>query len=273
MTASFALSFALAPVLYGLASILYFAELRSSQARLGKMATWSLVAGCLVHVAGFIALGLERGVFPPVSSGESLSALALSTAVLFLVTDQGKVGSGLAFVASALVTLFAIGSAFFGVGESLSPVLRDVWFAPHAFFVIVAFASFALAALLSAAYMIQYRQLRQHQPSGLSSVLPPLQVLDRGASRATVIGFVLLTVGLLLGMFLADHVWGRPWSWDPKQCMTLLTWLLYGAGLVLRRLREWQGGRVAAVNLTAFSSVLLGLVIVIALFDSAHRFG
>jgi ABC-type transport system involved in cytochrome c biogenesis permease subunit len=107
----------------------------------------------------------------------------------------------------------------------------------------------------------------------LSSRLPALDVLDRMTRQATRAGLIWLTLGLLVGMILAQHAWGRAWSWDPKQCMTLLTWLLYGVALYLRRMRDWQGGRVATVNLVAFASVLGGMVVVYAFFESAHRFG
>ena len=89
----------------------------------------------------------------------------------------------------------------------------------------------------------------------------------------TRVGFFSLTIGLALGMILAERVWGRAGSWDPKQCMTLLTWMLYGLALFLRRMRAWQGARMASINIAAFVSVLLGLGIIMTVFDSAHRFG
>jgi ABC-type transport system involved in cytochrome c biogenesis permease subunit len=139
--------------------------------------------------------------------------------------------------------------------------------------ILLSFSSFTMSALVSTAYVLQYRQLRSKRPGGLSSRLPALEILDRMTRHATRAGFVWLTLGLLVGMILAQHAWGQAWSWDPKQCMTLLTWLLYGVAMFLRRKRDWQGGRVATVNLVAFASVLGGMVVVYAFFESAHRFG
>ncbi|HEX9641900.1 MAG TPA: cytochrome c biogenesis protein CcsA [Candidatus Krumholzibacteria bacterium] len=271
METSYLLAFLLAPLCYLIAAALLLSRLWSE----GE-AVWAprlVVSGILAQLVGLVVLRSERGVFPPASPGESLAIMAFMTAVLFHVTERRDGGKGIAVAASLLASLFGFSGAGLGAADEIHPALADVWYAPHALSVVTAFAAFTMSALLSSAYVLQYRQLRVHRPGRLSTLLPPLEALDLRARRMARIGFLSLTLGLALGMILAERVWGEAWSWDPKQCMTLLTWMLYGAALFLRRMRAWQGVRMAAVNLAAFVSVLLGLGIIMTLFDSAHRFG
>ena len=172
-----------------------------------------------------------------------------------------------------IVVGLMVKASLIGPAREVEPILREVLFGPHATAIILAMSGFAISAVLSIAYLAQYRQLRGKNPGILLRRLPSLQGLDGMTRRATRIGFLFLTIGLVLGSLLAHRAWGEYWSWDPKQCMTLLTWILYGLALFLSRRRDWQGERVAAANLVAFSSVLVGVGLIAWLFESAHQFG
>jgi ABC-type transport system involved in cytochrome c biogenesis permease subunit len=36
-----------------------------------------------------------------------------------------------------------------------------------------------------------------------------------------------LGIGIICGAVWADHSWGRPWGWDPKETFALVTWIVY----------------------------------------------
>lgn len=253
--------------------VVYGIWLRRGDAQLGRVATAGMVASIALHVGVLLALGFSRRIVPPVSIGESVSMLALLTAAVYVLLERRAGERGMGVFAAGLISVFAGMSAWFGPAGDVDDVLLDLWFAPHAMAVISAFAAFTMSAFLSLGYLLQYRQLRQKNFGVWVQRLPPLQEVEGMTRVVTRLGLVFLSLGLFLGMLLARSVWGEFWSWDPKQCMTLLTWLLYGLALVLRRARAWQGGRVAAANLVAFASVLLGMVLIYSIFDTAHVFG
>ncbi|MBZ0188535.1 MAG: cytochrome c biogenesis protein CcsA, partial [Candidatus Obscuribacterales bacterium] len=58
--------------------------------------------------------------------------------------------------------------------------------------------------------------------------------IDEISQRCIVIAFPLLTFGIITGAFWANHAWGSYWSWDPKESMSLVTWLFYATYLHLR---------------------------------------
>lgn len=58
--------------------------------------------------------------------------------------------------------------------------------------------------------------------------------LDELSQKCISIAFPLLTFGIITGALWANHAWGSYWSWDPKESMSLATWLSYAAYLHLR---------------------------------------
>jgi ABC-type transport system involved in cytochrome c biogenesis permease subunit len=68
-----------------------------------------------------------------------------------------------------------------------------------------------------------------------------LRFLDTVAYQAVTVGFCFLTVCIVSGAIWAEHVWGRFWSWDPKETWSLITWLIFAAYLHARYQRGWRG--------------------------------
>jgi heme exporter protein C len=72
---------------------------------------------------------------------------------------------------------------------------------------------------------------------------------DRLARAAALVGVVLTTVTLVMGMLYAKPIWGTFWTWDARLTSTLVLWIIYAGYLLLRRLAEpgRQAARFAAV--------------------------
>ena len=72
---------------------------------------------------------------------------------------------------------------------------------------------------------------------------------DRLARAAALVGVVLTTVTLVMGMIYAKPIWGTFWTWDARLTSTLVLWIVYAGYLLLRRLAEpgRQAARLAAV--------------------------
>jgi len=258
--------------LYGIATVLYAFVFFGDRRSWGRWASTSLAAAGLIHVIGLMAFGFARGDAPPVSPGESLVTLANATALIYLYVEVRSGARGLGVFACALILVFQISGTVLGPAVEIPEILRGRNFGLHVGFNILAFASFTVGAFTALTYLLQYRQLRSTRPGVLMQRLPSLEALDNMSFRATQVGWVALTVGLVLAAHLAHEVWGQAWQWDPKQCLTLLTWMIYGTALYLRRFRYWQGGRLAALTLTGFATVLAALVIFHGLVETEHQF-
>jgi ABC-type uncharacterized transport system permease subunit len=88
--------------------------------------------------------------------------------------------------------------------------------------------------------------------------MPPIQRLEAAVGRLLVTGFILLTIGLALGVVDLTQINNpRTYRGDPKIVWSAVVWLLY-LGLVVMRWRFAQGGRRFALSaIGSFIFVLL----------------
>lgn len=68
--------------------------------------------------------------------------------------------------------------------------------------------------------------------------------------------FVLLWAGIVMGAIWADHSWGRPWGWDPKEVFALNTFLVF-AILIHVRLKARDKGLWTAILAVIGAAVML----------------
>jgi heme exporter protein C len=101
----------------------------------------------------------------------------------------------------------------------------------------------------------------------------PIRENDQKAVAYTEMGIVFGLLGLVTGMVWANYAWGKPWSNDIKQLMTVVALLIYLAYFILRSSFDEpeKGARLAAVyNIFAFASLIPLLYIVPRMFASLH---
>jgi cytochrome c-type biogenesis protein CcsB len=97
-----------------------------------------------------------------------------------------------------------------------------------------------------------------------------LELLDATGYACIVVGFTLLTVGLITGFVYAKSVWGRFWSWDPKEVWSGITWLFYAALLHERLTVGWRGRRSAIMAIIGFAVILFTFLGVNLLLEGHH---
>lgn len=53
------------------------------------------------------------------------------------------------------------------------------------------------------------------------------QVFDGATMVLVEVAFIMLFTGTIMGAIWADHSWGRPWGWDPKEVFALNTFFIF----------------------------------------------
>jgi len=100
------------------------------------------------------------------------------------------------------------------------------------------------------------------------------ELYDEVVYRAIMVGFPLLTIGIITGGLWANHAWGTYWSWDPKESMALVTWLSYAAYIHLRMHHDCSPERL---SLVAVAGMLLTLLTYLGFnslgFGGLHSYG
>jgi ABC-type uncharacterized transport system permease subunit len=90
--------------------------------------------------------------------------------------------------------------------------------------------------------------------------LPPLDALDAAAHRLVLVGFPLLTVGIVTGaMFSPRFVTGAPLA-VARAALAYAAWSVVAAALVLRSIAGWRGRRAAWAALIGAAGILVVLL-------------
>ncbi|MBI4179700.1 cytochrome c biogenesis protein CcsA [bacterium] len=229
-------------------------------AALGLSAAGRLTRRGMLEYFGNVALGIgwialtvllvsrwRAGGFAPLSNQyESLVSLVWCILLLHFALSAGQTVSGISFWTALLSLLFlGIASLLDPAVRPLVPALQSNWLLFHVATTLLAYAALSLATLSSVIYLIRFR------PDG-----PDLAGVDAFTFRAITLGFILLTVGIILGAVWANEAWGTYWSWDPKETWSLITWFVYAIAVHLRRLHKWRGKRFAWLAVAGFACVL-----------------
>ena len=154
--------------------------------------------------------------------------------------------------------------------QEAGSLLNSVWLGIHIVTVFVGEASFALACGTGALYLAQERAIKTKRHKFFYKRLPSLNLLDSTGYACIVVGFALLTIGLMTGFVYAKSVWGRFWGWDVKEIWSAISWLLYAALLHQRVVLGWRGRRAAVMSIIGFLVLLFTFFGVNFLMESHH---
>ncbi len=139
---------------------------------------------------------------------------------------------------------------------------RTFWATFHIGLVFVAYASFALAAVLGFMYILHSYFLKKKETGELSGKLPPLDLLDRLNYGALAAGLVFLTAGLLLGFLWLSALPEKPEGLDPKIMGALGIWGAYAILFTVRATSLLRGKKVAWLSILGIAVIVLSFLFV-----------
>jgi ABC-type transport system involved in cytochrome c biogenesis permease subunit len=268
-------------ILYAVAAVLYAVHFARRDPRAGRAATITLAAAVLTHTFLLGMHTMQVGHAPLVGRGEAVSFFIWLLAVLYLYVEMTTTERAMGvFVVSLLALLFVIPMTS-SDPTGRPPLLDTPLFVAHVTFVLVSYASYALASVLSITYLLLLRELKRKRPGVFFARLPPLRTLDSMNVRAVTVGSVFLTISLLIGIIwisqarASGHVDPRVQEMsiaDPKILMAVVTWALYAFQLYARQLLGWGGRRAAWLSVAGFASILVNMLPIAYFFQTSHIF-
>jgi ABC-type transport system involved in cytochrome c biogenesis permease subunit len=265
-------------VLYVAALVAYTWHFAQRNAVVGRTATTLLVAATLAHTFVIGMQTMEVGHVPVAGATSAISTfvwlLALAYLYTEMTTDERAMG---VFILPLLVALQAIPAIHPSV-EDRAPVLQGPLFGVHVSSLLFAYASFALACVIGITYVLLFKEIKAKHLGFFYARLPSLQVLDSMNHRAAVVGWVFLTVGLIVGFVWAAQAPGydprvQAMSLqDPKISVALVCWAVYSFEVFAARRIGWGGRRAAYLSALAFAIVLLNFVPISYFLTKSHNF-
>ncbi|NVN89139.1 MAG: cytochrome c biogenesis protein CcsA [Desulfuromonadales bacterium] len=224
-------------------------------------------AGLVLHSAVITVWWVEVGHGPYMAPNEVLSSDSWMVMACFLVFlkiyPRIRPVSILAFPATFLMLGLSL---FYNPGiRTLPATFRSIWLVIHIGLYKISLATLIIAFAFSLFYLLKARR-----DSGWLRQLPPLETLDVYGYRFAGFGFIFWTIGMLAGSIWAHQSWGRFWGWDPTETWSLITCLMFGAYLHLRRFFRLKGSAAAWFFIACFIISLVSLFGMATLSSSIH---
>jgi ABC-type uncharacterized transport system permease subunit len=237
---------------YGEAAFAYAGELRGP-GRAGQLATWGVRLGWLAQTALLVGQAVSAEGFPWGTWAGSLNLFVWLVVGAYLIWGCRPRFRLLGLVVMPLAALLlAISYAAGGVDSSGEDGYSTLFLVLHVGLVLAGFAGFTLAAALAVLYLWQERQLKHRSSTVLRFRAPSLVTLESLAARTVLFALPVLTLGMAAGFARIRH--GS--ELDPLIVLTVVTWAVYGAFLVLRYGARWRGRRAAYLTLAGFGLVI-----------------
>jgi len=192
--------------------------------------------------------GLNLGIFNAASLAAWIVVLALMlSAISKPVENLGIVLLPLAAIALILELTFPTTYIF---DPTASWGLRI-----HAIISLMAYSLFTMAAVQAGLLAIQDRHLHNKHPGGFVRALPPLQTMEALLFEMIIIGFILLSIGLLSGFMFLENMFAQHLA--HKTILSIASWLVFGTLLWGRFRFGWRGRTAIRWTLSGFVVLML----------------
>lgn len=249
----------LTAALYAAAASLYVLHLAKGKDNVASWAGYVLGGAVLLNL-GYLGSDWVHDA-RPVDIHQALAAMSLVVVLVFLITGRTRKRLRIlgAFITPVTLLLF-LGAAFRRAPETVPEPVRSAMLPVHVGVNVLGLAAFAFAFAAGAAYVIQERLLRKKNLGGVFQRLPALDVLDQIGLRSVLVGFPLLTVGVVTGTMFAVDLQTGSVGLSPAQGFGLLAWVLFAAVLLLRVAAGWRGRKAAIGTILGFLCTMLVLV-------------
>ena len=267
--------------LYIAALVAYALHFARRQAPVGRTATTLLVFATLAHtfVIGMQTMDVGHVPFANASAATSTFVLLLALAYLYveMTTDERAMGVFILPLLAALQVIPAVNPGH----EERAALLSGPLFNLHVSSLLFAYASFALACMIGITYVLLFKEIKAKHLGFFYTRLPSLQVLDSMNQKAIVVGWVFLTVGLVIGAIWTAQVRGTAPGdprvqamslQDPKILVALVSWAIYSFQAFAARRIGWGGRRTAYLSALGFVIVLLNFVPISYFLTRSHDF-
>lgn len=254
-----AVCFMVTLVLYIVGTVSFLSySLRRSEA-LSNVSLGVTALGFVSHTMTLIIRMTGVSSSAPPSFSDALSFFSWMIILVFLVVEfRHRIHVLGSFLVPVAVVSLVSAAALPETEPTLQPVLKTLWF--HVTLSMLGAVGFTVAFVAGVMYLIQDRLLKSKRFNVLYSKLPALDFLDHLNQQSIVLGFPLLTLGIVTGALSAEFARGAYVSWNPEQTWALVTWLFYFVVLLGRLTVGWRAKRAAYLTVIGFACVILTLV-------------
>lgn len=212
--------------------------------------------------------------FPITSFFEILSLISLTVSLVYLYIELRTGNRETGYFILMLPLFFQIISSVFVKGYLQVPEqLRGNLLGFHVSSALLGYAAITISAAYSLLYLMLYHDIKSNQFGVVYKRLPDLETLEKMSFTATLIGTILLTVAIILGVIWLPLAIESFSYADPKLFSTIAIWVVYVFCLVAKQAAGWKGRRMMVVTVTGFLVAVVAIALTTILPYGFHKFG
>jgi len=259
---------------YIFGSVLHLTYILKRHDNLPRVANLIIGISFLLHSIVIVFKFINYGQIPAMTPGDSMAFFAWAIiGTLLFINWRFRI-----YILGALITPIAASFMFVAAfiiparAITYSSIMESAWLTIHITSAFTGNGFFAAAFCAGIMYLIQESYIKKKQTGFLSKRLPSLSTLDKINNISLKAGFPFLTIGLITGFIYAKMVWHSYFRWDPKEILSIISWIIYTILLHERITVGWQGRRPAIMAIAGFILVLFTFLGVNYLFTGHHKF-
>jgi ABC-type transport system involved in cytochrome c biogenesis permease subunit len=261
------------PIFYFCTLAVYFYDFIKGEKKLVNIKRVFLFITLFLHLI-YIVLRTIAFDHPPITNVfEIFTILSITIAFSYflveLVSDIRGTGPFI-IILSFLFQL--ISSLFIQDLTEVKDVLRSNLLGIHVISALLGYSGFTISAVYGFLYLILYKDIKLNKFGLIFNRLPNLEVLERLSLYSAVIGFIALTIAIIIGVIWLPIAFPDFSYLDPKLVGTLLVWLLYAIGITSKVLGKWRGKRLVILSVSGFIVAILSTILSNFLAQSFHSF-
>lgn len=234
-------------------------------AAVATVRVWTLRSTIALHALYFLVRASQMHGFPINDLASSVSAIAFASALLYgaLARSVKHAGSGgivlgLVFLAQLLASAFGSMEVEARKEPLGSPQLL------HILLMVLALAAVVISGVHGALYMLLLRSMKRREFGGRLSHLPDLELLARIMRGAALVGFVCLTIGMNVGIYLAHREALPGFAYRQGEVLlTMVLWLHFGAISFSRYIKGFNARRASLAASVGLGLLLLSTVLIL----------
>jgi ABC-type uncharacterized transport system permease subunit len=262
------------PVLYFATVWVYGKAFFAGSPRAAGVRRLLLSATVGAHVFYVVVRTILLEHFPITSFFEILSLISLTVSLVYFYievrTDNRETGY---FILMLPLFFQIISSVFIKDYLQVPEQLRGNLLGFHVSSALLGYAAITISAAYSLLYLMLYHDIKSNQFGVVYKRLPDLETLEKMSFAATLVGTVLLTVAITLGVIWLPLAIESFSYADPKLFSTIAIWVVYVFTLVAKQAAGWKGRRMMVMTVTGFLVAVVAIALTTILPYGFHKFG
>jgi len=261
------------PILYFATLVVYFYDFLKGEKKFVNIKRVFLFITLFLHLIYIIFRTIAFDHPPITNVFEIFTILALTISFSYflveLVSDIRGTGP---FIIILSLIFQLISSLFIQDLTEVKEVLRSNLLGSHVISALLGYSGFTISAVYGFLYLVLYKDIKLNKFGLIFNRLPNLEVLERLSLYSAIIGFIALTIAIIIGIIWLPVAFPRFSYLDPKLIGSTLVWLLYAIGITSKVLGNWRGKRLVILSITGFIIAILSTILSNFIAQSFHSF-